>query len=344
VSVAVASAHSFLVHPAKGEETQPQIGGTLVPKTGKLADMLGNVFERAPTECNIEIIFRPGDDGRQINDRRNKFLQYLEHPTLPRGRKIATALQEVTTHRSGLGLLFLISGTANGQQRLVISRFPADQGVIAEENRQKLSVEFLERVFMKSANSYKSAVYESDSIARGFWDGRAVDKQISGTAKELSDYWIFDFLDSELRTTGPAGTKRIAVALREAISRAPEVRVRQELVAASILLRNRDGQAASGRQLVQQLGLGTAAAEALAKQLPRPDLMNETFVFDGSEFERQLVYRAVELDNGAILMANSSTFSEVFDQETLGSASDEHPLYKFSTEGRVVDERLRKTK
>ena len=83
-------------------------------------------------------------------------------------------------HRSGLGLLFLIKGEMNGEQRLVISRFPADQGVIAEEQQEQLSVEFVERVFMKSAKAYKSAIYSSDAPERGFWDGRAVDLQITG--------------------------------------------------------------------------------------------------------------------------------------------------------------------
>lgn len=339
----VTRAHSFLVHPAKGEADPPEIGGTTVPKSGKLAGMLEDVFERAPSECKIEIVFRPEDDGSQRNACRDDLLSYLNGPTLSKGRSLATSLQDVTTNRSGLGLMFLIAGIVQGRHRLVVSRFPADEGIIAEENRRQLSVEFIERVFMKSAKAYKSVIYQCGSLQGGFWDGFAIDKQISGEGKELSDYWIRDFLKSELRTTGPAGTKRIAVALREAIRSAPDVQTRQELVAASMLLRNRDGQAKSGRQLVNELGLTGEASDALEHALPRGDLLEDTFTFDREEFEKQLAYRSVELDNGAILMSENSTFAEVFTQEEVDS-HQRRPRIKFSTEGRVVDELLRRTR
>ena len=274
---------------------------------------------------------------------RDGLLGYLGSPTLKHGRDVATSLQEITTNRSGLGLMFLIAGIVEGKRRLVVSRFPADQGSIAEENRQHLTVEFIERVFMKSARAYKSVMYECDSLRGGFWDGIAIDKQISGEGKELSDYWIRDFLQSELRTTGPAGTKRIAVALRDAIKSATDIETRQELVAASMLLRNRGGQTKSGRQLVNELGLSDDARDVLEHELPRRELLDDTFRFDRDEFERQLAYRSVELDNGAILTSENSTFASVFTQETMDT-DGQRPRIRFSTEGRVVDELLRKAR
>ena len=46
--------HCFLVHPAKREAEQPQIGGAIVPKQGKLFKMLNDVFEKAEKECAID--------------------------------------------------------------------------------------------------------------------------------------------------------------------------------------------------------------------------------------------------------------------------------------------------
>jgi hypothetical protein len=105
VTIKLEKIHSFLVHPAKGEEQQPPIGGTPVPTTGKLATMLSSLFERAPVECDIEIVFRPDASGRQQNKCRDVLIRYIQQPTVPHGRVIASRLQEVTTHRSGLGLL-----------------------------------------------------------------------------------------------------------------------------------------------------------------------------------------------------------------------------------------------
>lgn len=332
--------HSFLVHPAKAEEEQPPVGGTNIPLGGKLAKMLAGVYDRAPKECDIDIVFRPDVDGRQQNDCRDQLVAYARGPSLSHGRDVAAQLQAVTTNRSGLGLMFIMQGKEGRKYRLVVSRFPADQGVIAEEDRDHLSVEFIERVFMKSAKAYKCAFYESESLERGFWDGRAVDRQISGP-KELSDYWIRDFLMSELRTTGPAGTKRIAVALRDAIRAVDDLATRQELVAAAQLLRGRDGRNVSGTQLVESLGLSSGATTALAQALPRPELMTEVFRFDGGEFERHVTYRAIELDTGAMLVAEDAQFDSVFQREVVDEAARQ---VRYTTEGEVVDSRLRKSK
>lgn len=332
--------HSYLVHPSKGDEDPPEIGGTSIPLGGSLGKMLDGVFERAAVECDIDIVFTPEEDGTQNNVCRTLLVDYINGPNLTKGRRIALRLQEVTTNRSRLGLLFLMQGSMDQNNGLVISRFAADQGVIAEEDRDTLSVEFIERVFMKNAKAYKSAIYQSDSPQRGFWDGRAVDHQISGP-KELSDYWIRDFLMSELRTTGPAGTRRMAIALRNAIRSADDLETRQELIASTTLLRGQHGRNVSGTNLVTQLGLSPSAASAVAAQLPRPELMSEVFRFDREEFDTHVLYRLVELDNGGVLLAEDAEFDQVFDAEPVDRDAS---LYRFSTEGRIVDTRLKKTK
>lgn len=336
----VEAIYSFLVHPAKNADNPPEISGTQIPRFGSLYEMLISVFERAPRECNIEIIFRPDDNGRQRNECRDSLITYTENPNLENGKAVAGKLQEVTTHRSGLGLLFLIKGIIGREHCLVISRFPADQGIIAQEDDQNLSVEFIERIFMKNAKAYKSAIYISESLSGGFWDGMAIDRQISGY-RELSDYWIREFLQSELRTTGQAGTKRLAVALRTAIRTFQGLSVRQELISTTRILRGRHGQTASARQIVEQLRLSQEAVEAVENAFPRPDLMNEVFQFDLDEFNKHVIYRSIELDNGGILIAEDNRFEEVFNRQELDKNEGR---IRFITEGRIVDEILRKSR
>ena len=331
--------HSFLVHPAKHAEEQPDVSGANIPLKGSLFNMLKGVFERANVECNIEIVFRPDENGNQVNVCRDSLVKYVAQPTLTNGRDVARRLQKVTTHRSGLGLLFLIRGSSGSDQHLVISRFPADQGIIAQEEAASLSVQFIERVFMKSAKAYKSAHYVSDSLEGGFWVGSAVDRQISSARRDLSEYWIREFLESELRTTGAAGTKRLAVALRDSIRSSEGLSVRQELIAAASLLRGQDGKPVTGRGIVHKLGLSKPAVEALEKALPRSDLMDETFLFDREEFERHAPYRAVELDNGGMLIAEDAHFKEIFVEELV---NENVGTRRYTTEGCIVDERLRK--
>lgn len=302
--------------------------------------MLTRVFNRAHEECNIEIVFRPSDDGQQQNDCRDLVIAYIRNPSTENGNLLAARLQQVSTHRSGLGLLFLMKGEVDGKHQLIISRFPADQGVIAQENAGSLSVDFIERVFMKSAKAYKSALYSSDSLDRGFWDGRAVDRQTSGQ-RELSDYWTNDFLLSALRTTAAAGTKRLANALRDAIRSTDDFDVRQELISAAGLLRGQHGQRQSARQMFDRLGLSNPASDALESSFPRTELMDEVFQFDRDEFQRHAPYRAVELDNGGVIIAEDEHFNEVFQQEITNVAERR---VKYVTEGRIVKENLRKSK
>lgn len=93
--------------------------------------------------------------------------------------------------------------------------------------------------------------------------------------------------------------------------------------------------------MVQRLGLSEAATAALEASFPRVELMEEMFQFDREEFQRNAPYRAVELDNGGLLIAENARFNQVFNEE-IGDADERR--VRYITEGRVVDERLRKAK
>lgn len=329
-------AHSFLVHPGKNDEEQEPIGGVTIPRRNRVFAMLSTLYDNADEECDIDIVFRP-TNGRQENACRDLMLSYAADPNIENGRTIADRLQRVTTRRSGLGLFFLAIGSENAKL-LMISRFPADQGVVAQElERRRLEVEFLERVFMKNARAYKSAIYAGPAVAGGLWQGRAVDKQIN-EQRELSNYWIGDFLDSELATTGPAGTKRLALAIRSAIKNAVDPELRDELIAATRLMRGHNGRTVSAQRLAANLGLTPNAVEIVRAQMPRPELFDEQFRFNSAEFDRHIMYRSIELNNGAILTAENARFEDVFQKRALNETD---ALY--STSGSVVNERLTKT-
>jgi hypothetical protein len=266
-------------------------------------------------------------------------LTYLGGPTLARGRAIASRLQELSDKRTGLGLLFLIAGKEGRDHKLVISRFPTDSAILAEENNQNLTVEFLERVFMKSATSYKAAAYQDASLAAGFWLGKAIDRQINSRTVEISNYWISEFLASDFSLTPAAGTRRLANALRSAARASDDVSVKSEIAAAVTLATGLRGKRLSITDFEEQFGLSPAAREAINSQLRNPDLANERFQFDITEFRTHVAYRSVELDNGGILTAQSADFDDVFQREPVGAVEGE---VRFSTVGRVVDETLKK--
>src|SRR5258708_37470115 len=164
----VTRGHSFLVHPSKAAEIQPNIGGVEMEHSGKVFNMLFKIFDNSHMECNIEISFQPDAQGQQKNDCHALLQTYLKRPNIQTARKIAERLQSVTTHRSGLGLLFLLGGTDKNGARLLVARFPADEGVVAREKSSTLSLEVFGRVFMENAKSYKSVVDRAGKVKAGF--------------------------------------------------------------------------------------------------------------------------------------------------------------------------------
>jgi len=156
--------HSFLVNPDKGLEKQSEIQGTKVNKEGSLYNMLEDIYLNSSNESRIHIAFKHNADGIQQNNCKDLIVNYSNSKKYSDGLKIAEHLQNHTTKRSGLGLLFLIVGTNGLKKRIVISRFPADNGILAEESNSKLNVTFVERIFMKNAKAYKSAIYEGTKM------------------------------------------------------------------------------------------------------------------------------------------------------------------------------------
>jgi len=329
--------NSYLTQPAKNTKPQPKVFGATIGDDASLRSMLNEVYEKSQTECDTAVIFQHNADGSMQNDFRDDLISYLNDTSLINGKKIAERLQSVTTNRSGRGLLFLMSGSENRRKQIVIARFPADHGIVAKESDRGLNVEFIERVFMKKATTYKSALYVGTSLKADFWDGHAVDRQLNGD-RELSAYWIGEFLMSDLKTTGPAGTQRLALALRNAIRSTADESIRKELTVAALSLRGLAGRRNSAAEFVSRLGLSDKAKTVFREAFPRHELFDEKFALDLEEYDRQTPFRAVELDSGGTLIAPLKEFNNIFQQQPL-----DKDRVRFTTEGKVVDEQVRKS-
>ena len=331
---------TYLVHPAKGVSSPSSIGGAAVPLSGKMFDMLKSIYDRSDSECDIAISFNRAATGAQQNDCRDLILTYLQGPTTIRGRNIATRLAAVTTNRSHLGLLFLIAGQEGLHHKIVVSRFPADSGILADDSSGALSVAFLEKVFMKNAKSYKAVMYKHTSFATGFWRGHAIDKQMNSSEMEIPNYWIADFLNSDFLTTAAAGTRRLALACKDAARKSADSSVKSEIAAAATLATGLAGQRLSVRQFTQRVGLSQAGQAAIFSEL-KPSAVDETFQLDSAEFSKVISYRSIELDNGGVLTAEVADFDSVFDRQVVGSPGEN---VRFSTVGKIVSEKLGKNR
>lgn len=332
---------SFLVYPAKGLDEQPAIGGTDVPLSGNLFRMLSEMFEKSDRECKIEISFEPSAQGEQRNDCRDEFIDFIRTEDISAAQVLARRLQSVTTNRSGLGLVFFILGRDGSNRKILIARFPADFGILAEESQTSLRVEFLEKVFMRNALAFKAALYTGQSFDADFWTGKAVDKQVNPQTVAISGYWIREFLLSDFSTTSAAGTRRLATALREAMQSTDNLGVKEEISAAARLARNLANQMISIEDFGDRFGLSAEAKDAVSRQLKHPSLRSDHFTFDVQEFNQCLPFMSLELSNGAVLTAPVSRFDECFIRE---EAVDSPGVYTFRTQGTIINEKLRKSK
>jgi len=335
--MALEAIYSFLTYPKKNQPDDPIEAGVGIPiQDDKLNRMLAGIFGRAREDCNVPIMF-VSDGARQENPARSELLALVEHRSLENATPIALRLQRATSGQSGMGLLFICLGDDDGRTRVAISRFPADEGVVAERSRNALSVQFVDQVFLKSAYSYKAATYTASGRPDQLWSGHVVDRQINAGSKAVADYWISDFLMSEFATTAAAGTKRLAVALRNAMTSSADVRVKHEIASAAHLAANLPDRALTIADFCDLFHFAEDTKRLVLMQV-KPQLANERFRFDVQEFARHLTYKQVELDNGAVLIAPADRFDQVFrhvrheEEET------------FVTRGSVIDEKFKRSK
>jgi hypothetical protein len=328
---------SSLVPPGKhGDPEKPELVlGTEVALQGNLYKMLADVYAKSEQECHIPIRFLMAEDGTQHNDVRTELITLLQHPTPSAANRLGARLRDVTNLKSGIGLLFFVLG-GSGEHKVVISRFPADEGVMAEAHESTLDVEFVERIFMKNQATYKAALYRGKSFKADFWDGTVVDKQT--LPGHSASYWIRDFLRSDFKTTSQAGSMRLAIALREATKAAPSLEMKQQILSAMTLVQGFAQQTISPRALLEQFGFSDDAKSVITAELPNEATLDAAFILDIDEFRRHAAYRSVELDTGAMLTAPAEHFDTVFTREILNADTGR---VRFSATGYVTDEKVK---
>ena len=74
--------------------------------------------------------------------------------------------------------------------------------------------------------------------------------------------------------------------------------------------------------------------------IPNKNLLDDTFILD-KEFMKYISLASLEMDTGGLLIAPIEKFDEIFIRETLDL---EKSIIKISTQGRIVEEKIRSRK
>lgn len=327
-------AHTCLVHP--GRNTSPVTGiiGKELTGDGALLDLLAKIFHASPEDRDFEVTFRKSEDGQQTNPVRDLIIAYQSSPSLESAQMIAERLQGATDRRSGTGLLFLMTGQHATKFRTVLSRFPANEGILAQSGATGFDVEFLEQVFIRQLSAYKALRLDDIDPVNAYWSGFATDRQAGAAPENISNYWLDAFLHSDFSETPKAGTLRLADALKRAAKETTVLSIKDEIVSAvSLAPTALNGAATSIDLFCNHFGLSDAARGTIVSKLKKPSLASKVFTFDPSEFKRVVPYRSVELDSGAILKAPASEFSSIFSVEQI-----DEKTARYSTEGKISNQ------
>jgi hypothetical protein len=180
-------------------------------------------------------------------------------------------------------------------------------------------------------------MYTGANVKTGFWDGRCIDKQVNSDVITISDYWIKHFLASDFKTTPAQGTRRVAIALKNAMKTTKDIHAKEEIAAAARLASGLHGKTISAEVLAKKYSFSPATEDVFRKQFPS-ELYKEQFKVDGPEYSKHIAFQSIELSNGGIVTADAAKFEDVFKREDVDGKT------RFSTEGKIVAERLRTTK
>lgn len=316
------------------EFEQSSVFGQFIKKDTKLFKMLNDIFDKSESECNIQIRFI-AQNNNQDNEIRDAIIKITNSFTIASCKPLVISLSKLTDNKTKDGLLFFVKASTNKCTRTFIARFPVDTGITISNLNGEKQFEVAEDIFLKNSKRYKAVYYDSTD---DFWIGYAVDKQITDTAskiKELSDYWITDFLKSDLKMTSKRGSKILAKAIRSTIDQTDDENVKKELIGASSIIKNINQRQVSLKSMLGILNLSEITKNEVLQKFGNHEITETPFVFDVTEFDSNFNYLINILDTGAIIIGPANSFDDLWQKEIVADGR-----LKYSTEGLPVKEKI----
>ena len=298
---------------------------------------LQEITDKSERLCEITIKF-VSTGVKQENETRDMFITLLREKKLDNGLPIIEWLSKNTDKSSKCGLVFIVIGKNGEKDFVLIARYPSEEGIVLQQDDK---VEIIQDVFLKNSHRYKLAYFEDASLQNGFWKGIAIDKQLNEAAssKLISDYWIKNFLRCELELTEIQGNKILGKALRKILnddSTTPDDKEEINEIASAIRLNN--GKSESISKFLDGKSISEKNKEKILNALPTRAVAEQVFTFNSEIFKGEYALKAMYLDNGAIVMAPTDSFDDVFSTEILNKATKEVTI---STNGIVKKEAIK---
>jgi hypothetical protein len=299
------------------------------------------IFDSAINGCKIEIHFKT--DGEQKNEVRDIILGLLNCTQQADKMKYANLLSyrlaEMSDNRNGTGLFVILEGKKSSTTRITLNRFREDEVVTTKLDRDDITVELLKQAFSKKSKYYKLAVYEDVISQRSFWKGFAIDRQrTSLDCKEISDYWIKDFLLSDQAINPVQGTRVLSKVIKSILKKELPLEEKEQIITGILALKHRADQFISIESFCKTY-LSNELTYKLKQEVDDEIFFRSEFQIDADTYKIELGSKVTGLDNGVIVTAPTFVYDKYVQEEALGEGRT-----RVSVEGKIIDKRIDKAK
>lgn len=302
--------------PPYHEEDQPYEIKTLLLRTNSNAtEYLHNIFDAALNDGRIEITFT--SDEKQGNPLRENLINILNKSDNAQKKyhadKIAEKLYQVTDERNGKGLLVIIEGEKSKSKRIVIVRFKGDEGLY--NHGKSLKIDYLPEVFTKKSKHYKLAVFEDILSSKSFWKGHAVDKQISSNMhKQISDFWVADFLNCKPAITSLQGTIQFSKIIKAVLTKTSNVEEQEAIISGVTILKSKNVTRVSLNDFCNNY-LPQELCEKIRNETKDDSFFNTVFDLEKDTYRKEFGKTVLSLVNGIIAYIPSFSYAKYVTEE-----------------------------
>lgn len=311
------------VPPFRNEDQPFKIQTEVLKKEGKATAYLFKIFDKAIDEARIEILFK--SDEKQNNGIREHVLSLAQKKETSQknahAKKLAKQLYDVTDERNGTGLFAIIEGQKATTTRLVLIRFKGDEGLY--NPGKTLLVDYIPEVFTKRSNHYKLAVYEDIVSEKSFWKGYAIDKQISAnTYKQISFFWVEDFLHSKTALTAAQGTLQFSKIIKTILAQTPDVAEQEEIISGVVNLRTKKDVQISVADFCKSY-LSEKVTARIKDEMKNDDFFNSVFPIDAELYVKEFGKTVLSLADGITAYVPSFAYDKHVTEELNRDGSKE---------------------
>lgn len=331
----------YIVHPGHGlssSEIDSAITGSSMDVAAIPGDYFTPLFDSAPSDCRIDIAFRP-ENGKAVNMVRN----FVRQLAFDKGRlkqaaahEMARRLASATTHRSPEGLLIFLVGRTHDRSRVLMWKFPADEILQARVSKEGMDIQLLKDAFSRRSKFFKAAMFEGRPSTTSLWTGKVQDNQAKSATLEVAKYWIEDFLLARPAMSDVRGSKILGRVVREALRKSPP-HDQDAILNAVSSVRTQTDRRISLTEFAETY-LPEPLREEFVSAPEISDIADEVFRIDEEALREEIRFKSLVIDGRFMIRGPA----EDFDSFVSVDPTDEEGVVKISLVGRITDRKLLK--